>query len=70
MERKQAHEFPQELLDLFDKYVHGDIDRRAFLDGAQRFATSRNKWRRTIPASSPRGPRSSPHRATARSQDY
>jgi carboxymethylenebutenolidase len=40
MERKQAHEFPQELLDLFDKYVHGDIDRRAFLDGAQRFATS------------------------------
>lgn len=39
MERKTAAEFPQELLNLFDKYVHGDIDRRAFLDGAQKFAT-------------------------------
>jgi carboxymethylenebutenolidase len=39
MERKTAADFPQELLDLFDKYVHGDIDRRAFLDGAKRFAT-------------------------------
>ena len=39
MERKQAHEFPQELLDIFDLYVHGDIDRRAFLERAQRFAT-------------------------------
>ena len=40
MERKQAHEFPQELLNLFDLYVHGDIDRRAFLEGAQKFATA------------------------------
>lgn len=39
MERKQASDFPRELLDLFDLYVHGDIDRRAFLDGAKRFAT-------------------------------
>src|SRR3984885_13884846 len=39
MERKKASEFPQELLNLFDRYVHGDIDRRAFLDGAQKFAT-------------------------------
>ena len=39
MERKTAADFPQELLDLFDRYVHGDIDRRAFLDGAKRFAT-------------------------------
>src|SRR5882757_11141528 len=38
MERKQASDFPQELLNLLDKYVHGRIDRRAFLDGAQRFA--------------------------------
>jgi carboxymethylenebutenolidase len=38
MERKQAHEFPQELLDLFDLYQHGDIDRRAFLDRAKAFA--------------------------------
>jgi carboxymethylenebutenolidase len=39
MERKRAGEYPQELLDLFDKYVHGDIDRRGFLDGAKKFAT-------------------------------
>jgi carboxymethylenebutenolidase len=39
MERKKASDFPQGLLDLFDRYVHGDIDRRAFLDGAQRFAS-------------------------------
>ena len=38
MERKKASDFPQELLDLFDRYVHGDIDRRAFLDGAKKFA--------------------------------
>jgi len=38
MERKKASDFPQELLNLFDKYVHGGIDRRAFLDGAQKFA--------------------------------
>lgn len=39
MERKKASDFPQGLLDLFDLYVHGDIDRRSFLDGAQRYAT-------------------------------
>lgn len=38
MERKKASDFPQELLNLFDLYVHGDIDRRAFLEGAQKFA--------------------------------
>src|SRR5580765_2191725 len=36
--RKTASDYPQELLNLFDKYVHGDIDRRAFLDGAQKSA--------------------------------
>ena len=39
MERKHASDYPQELLDLFDLYVHGDIDRRAFLDRAKKFAT-------------------------------
>lgn len=39
MERKQAKDYPQELLDLFDRYVHGDIGRRAFLDGAKKYAT-------------------------------
>jgi len=38
MERKKASDFPQELLNLFDGYVHGRMDRRAFLDGAQKFA--------------------------------
>lgn len=38
MERKRASDFPQELLNLFDLYVHGNISRRAFLDGAQKFA--------------------------------
>jgi carboxymethylenebutenolidase len=37
MERMKASDFPQELLSLFDRYVHGDIDRRAFLDGAKNF---------------------------------
>jgi carboxymethylenebutenolidase len=39
MERKKASDFPPELLELFDRYVHGDLDRRGFLDGAKRFAT-------------------------------
>jgi carboxymethylenebutenolidase len=38
MERKTAHDFDQELLILFDAYVHGIIDRRGFLDKAGRFA--------------------------------
>ncbi len=38
MERKQATDYPQELLDIFDRYVHGDIDRREFLEQAKRFA--------------------------------
>jgi len=38
MERKKASDFPQELLSLFDSYVHGGISRRAFLDRAQKFA--------------------------------
>ena len=39
MERKRATDYPQELLSLFDTYVHGGIDRRTFLEGAQKFAT-------------------------------
>ena len=38
MERKTARDFDQELLNLFDQYVHGGIDRRTFLDRAGRFA--------------------------------
>ena len=38
MQQKTAHDFDQELLILFDAYVHGGIDRRAFLDKAAKFA--------------------------------
>jgi len=36
--RLTSQDFDQELLILFDAYVHGDVDRRGFLDKAQRFA--------------------------------
>jgi carboxymethylenebutenolidase len=39
MDRRKASEFPQELLNLLDRYVHGEINRRDFFDGAQKFAT-------------------------------
>jgi carboxymethylenebutenolidase len=38
MPRKTAHDFDQELLILFDAYVHGAMDRRAFLDQAAKYA--------------------------------
>jgi carboxymethylenebutenolidase len=34
----KAGDFPPEVLKLFDEYVHNVIDRRAFLDGAAKFA--------------------------------
>jgi carboxymethylenebutenolidase len=40
MQRKKASDFPQELLDLFDGYVHGGMSRRAFLDRARKFASA------------------------------
>ncbi|HEY3046887.1 MAG TPA: dienelactone hydrolase family protein [Polaromonas sp.] len=40
MMRKTAQDFDQELLILFDAYVHGTIDRRGFLERAQKFATA------------------------------
>jgi carboxymethylenebutenolidase len=38
MERKKASDYPQELLDLFHEYQHGDITRRDFLERAKKFA--------------------------------
>jgi carboxymethylenebutenolidase len=38
MTRLTAADFDQELLILFDAYVHGDLDRRGFLDRASKFA--------------------------------
>ncbi len=66
MERKTADDYPQELLDLFHEYQHGDIDRRAFLSGAARFAvggltvaaifeslTPNYAWAQTVPKDDP-----------------
>ena len=39
MERNQASDYPQELLDLFHEYQHGDMDRRSFIDRLGKFAT-------------------------------
>lgn len=36
--RKTAADYPQELLDLFHEYQHGDIDRREFFSRANKFA--------------------------------
>jgi carboxymethylenebutenolidase len=38
MERKTIHDFDQEVLALFDAYVHGALDRRGFLDRAAKYA--------------------------------
>ena len=66
MERKKAGDFPPEILELFDGYVHGSVSRREFLDRAARFvggasalamlqALSPNfAWAQQIPASDPR----------------
>lgn len=40
MPRKTAHDYDQELLALFDAYVHGDLDRRGFLERAAKFAAA------------------------------
>ena len=38
MERRKASDYPQEVLDLFDGYVHGRLTRRDFLDRAAKYA--------------------------------
>lgn len=40
MDRSTASEFPQELLDLYDDYAHGRIERRDFLLKASKFAVA------------------------------
>jgi carboxymethylenebutenolidase len=39
-ERLTARNFSPELLNIFDQYVHGDIDRRGFLDRAAKYAAA------------------------------
>jgi carboxymethylenebutenolidase len=38
MQRKKASDFPPEVMALFNKYVHGNISRRDFLERAGKFA--------------------------------
>jgi carboxymethylenebutenolidase len=38
MERRKASDYPQEVLDLFDGYVHGRMNRREFIDQAAKYA--------------------------------
>ncbi|HSC99797.1 MAG TPA: dienelactone hydrolase family protein [Casimicrobiaceae bacterium] len=38
MERKKASDFPPDVLRLFDRYVHGAITRREFIDRAAKYA--------------------------------
>jgi carboxymethylenebutenolidase len=38
MQMKTAHDYDQELLTLFNAYVHGELDRRGFLDKAAKYA--------------------------------
>jgi len=40
MERMKASDFPPEILDLFHEYVHGEIDRRTFLDKASKYTVA------------------------------
>ena len=40
MSDKEAQKFPPEIWKLFDKYVHGAISRREFIDGASAFAVA------------------------------
>jgi carboxymethylenebutenolidase len=38
MERKKATDFSQELLNIFDRYVHGEMKRRDFLEASKKYA--------------------------------
>ena len=38
MQRMKASDFPEEVLNLFDRYVHGGIGRREFIDRASKYA--------------------------------
>jgi len=40
MERMKASDFPPEILDLFHEYVHGEIDRRTFLEKASKYTVA------------------------------
>src|SRR5438034_4031111 len=67
MERKKASDYPQELLDIFHEYQHGDINRRTFMDRIGKFAvggltaaaifeslTPNYAWAQQVPKDDPR----------------
>ena len=52
--RKTVHDFDPDVLDLFDQYVHGIIDRRGFVAGAARMAIGATAAAGLLAALSPR----------------
>lgn len=52
--RKTAADFDPEVLRLFDRYVHGQLDRRGFLTGAARFAVGATTAAGLLAALAPR----------------
>ena len=51
MQLRTANDFAPEVMKLFDQYVHGVIDRRAFLDRATKYAVggmSATRWREAL----------------------
>jgi carboxymethylenebutenolidase len=54
VDRKQASDFDQGLLNLFDEYVHGSVDRRGFLERAAKFAVGGLSAAMLLEALSPR----------------
>ena len=54
MQRLKASDFDQGLLDLFDSYVHGGVDRRQFLERAKVFAVGGTSAAALLAALSPK----------------
>ena len=54
MDPKKASDVDQEVYDLFDQYVHGDVDRRGFLERVARFAVGGVTAAMILDALSPR----------------
>ena len=54
MSQLTDRDFDPEVMQLFDHYVHGRIDRRGFLDGASRYATASMTVAMLLEALSPR----------------
>ena len=54
MPRLTAHDFQPEVLQLFDRYVHGDLSRRGFIDQAGRVAGGSTAAAGLLAALSPR----------------